>query len=366
MGKPEKPKVKTKPEQQEELPWDLFDRCLLPVIFSHAAAVILSTILNVLYISQVSSFTLFLLFLIFSVAGVVFYHTLKVSAAGKCVLVTSCDSKIGIALVKQLDELGFTVFAGFAKKNEESNNLKELCSGRVHIIELDVTSDRSVKAVVEYIKSNLPEGSTGLWALVNSAHCAAFGEVEWVPLAVYKEAAEVNLLSVIRVTQAFLPLIRKTRGRVINIVSILGRVPSAIRSPYCSMKFGVEAFSDCLRLEMRRWGVDVVVVEPGDYTTGNVWFDDHKLMQDARNMWRQMTDEAKQDYGKDYFEFQVRSLERYTKGPETDLIPVIRSLTDAVSRSFPLSRYTPVTRSEKIQAFVSDHLPRSVYEILYT
>lgn len=57
-------------------------------------------------------------------------------------------------------------------------------------------------------------------------------------------------------------------GRIINIVSILGRIASPLRSPYCTVKFGVEAFSDCLRLEMRRWGVDVIVVEPGDYTTG--------------------------------------------------------------------------------------------------
>jgi NAD(P)-dependent dehydrogenase (short-subunit alcohol dehydrogenase family) len=57
-------------------------------------------------------------------------------------------------------------------------------------------------------------------------------------------------------------------GRIINIVSILGRIAMPLRSPYCTVKFGVEAFSDCLRLEMRRWGVDVIVVEPGDYTTG--------------------------------------------------------------------------------------------------
>jgi NAD(P)-dependent dehydrogenase (short-subunit alcohol dehydrogenase family) len=57
-------------------------------------------------------------------------------------------------------------------------------------------------------------------------------------------------------------------GRIVNIVSILGRIATPLRSPYCTVKFGVEAFSDCLRLEMRRWGVDVVVVEPGDYTTG--------------------------------------------------------------------------------------------------
>lgn len=66
------------PKKPEEIPWDLFDRCILPVIFSHAAAVILSTVLNVLYISQVSSFTLLLLFLTISVGSTIFYHNLKV------------------------------------------------------------------------------------------------------------------------------------------------------------------------------------------------------------------------------------------------------------------------------------------------
>jgi short-subunit dehydrogenase len=63
-------------------------------------------------------------------------------------------------------------------------------------------------------------------------------------------------------------LLTPVTGRIINIVSILGRITLPLRSPYCIVKFGVEAFSDCLRLEMRRWGVDVIVVEPGDYTTG--------------------------------------------------------------------------------------------------
>lgn len=68
------------PKKPEEIPWDLFDRCILPVIFSHAAAIIISTILNLLYISQVSSFSLFILFLIISVGSTIFYHNLKVSA----------------------------------------------------------------------------------------------------------------------------------------------------------------------------------------------------------------------------------------------------------------------------------------------
>jgi 3-hydroxybutyrate dehydrogenase len=70
------------------------------------------------------------------------------------------------------------------------------------------------------------------------------------------------------ILMSILLLLIPLTGRIINIVSILGRIASPLRSPYCTVKFGVEAFSDCLRLEMRRWGVDVIVVEPGDYTTG--------------------------------------------------------------------------------------------------
>lgn len=355
--------------KSEELPWDLFDRCLLPVVFSHAAAVILSTILNTLYISQVSTFTLFLWFVISSLGAVFFYHNLKVTAAGKAVFITDCGSRIGYAIARQLDDLGFTIFAGFRDKDagsETAKKLKEESSGLLHVLQLDVTSERQILAAALYIKENLPHETSGLWAVLNSATWAPFGEVEWVPFAVYNQAVEVNLLSVIRITQVFLPLVRKTKGRIVNIVSILGRIASPFRSPYCTVKFGVEAFSDCLRLEMRRWGVDVVVVEPGDYTTGNTWLTDQELLSQARHMWKSMSDEVRAEYGEDYFEKTVRSLETYTKGEETDLTPVLRALTDSVCRTFPLSRYTSVTRAEKLQAFVADHLPRSVYDIIYT
>ncbi|PSN38057.1 D-beta-hydroxybutyrate dehydrogenase, partial [Blattella germanica] len=279
-----------------------------------------------------------------------------VTAAGKAILITDCNSRIGYALARQLDDLGFTVYAGFLNvDNGSSKKLKEESSGRLHVLQLDVTSENQILAAYDYVRENLPHEAAGLWAVVNSATWASFGEVEWVPYTVYRQATEVNLLSLIRITQIFLPLVRKTKGRIINIVSILGRIASPLRSPYCTVKFGVEAFSDCLRLEMRRWGVDVVVVEPGDYTTGKTWYTDKELLAQAKFMWKTMSDETRSEYGEDYFEQS-----------ETDLTPVLRSLSDAVIRTFPLARYTSVTRAEKLQAFVSDHLPRSVYDIIYT
>nr|CAD7427977.1 unnamed protein product [Timema monikensis] len=350
--------------RQEEVPWDLFDRCLLPVLFCHAAAVILATLLNLLYISSVSIFTVFLWLLVIVLAGVFFYHNLKVTAAGKGVFITECDSPLGYAAARQLDEMGFTVFAGF-KDSGKAQKLKEESSGRLHVLELDVTSEEQIVAAAKYIGLNLPLGATGLWGVINNASWAPFGEVEWVPFKVYKQATDVNLLSVIRITQIFLPLLRKTKGRFINVVSIQGRVASPFKSPYCIVKAGVEAFSECLSLEMRKWGVDVVLVEPGNYTSWSGCTDE-ELYGQARQMWNEMSEEAKADYGEDYFEQRVLSLRSAIKNQGGDFSAILRTLSDAVSRTFPLPRYTPVTWPEKMQALVADHLPRSVYDILYT
>ncbi|CAG2062286.1 unnamed protein product [Timema podura] len=83
-------------------------------------------------------------------------------------------------------------------------------------------------------------------------------------------------------------------------------------------------------------------------------------------MWNEMSEEAKADYGEDYFEQRVLSLRYAIKNQGGDFSAILRTLSDAVSRTFPLPRYTPVTWPEKMQALVADHLPRSVYDILYT
>nr|XP_018900099.1 PREDICTED: D-beta-hydroxybutyrate dehydrogenase, mitochondrial [Bemisia tabaci] len=352
-------------KKQDEVPWDLFDRCILPVIFSHGAAIILSFVLNVLRISQVSSFTLFILFLILSLGTTIFYHNLTVTAAGKAVLITGCETRMSSILAKQLDELGFTVFAAFSDLSGESQTLKDECSGRLKIIQLNPTSEKQLQEAYQFVKNNLPQNAPGLWALINNNCWAAFGEVEWVPLQVYERAADYNLFATIRSTQVFLPLLRKTQGRIINVSSLAGKVASPVRSPFCSMKFALEAFSECLRLELKKWGVDVVVIEPGQFTSGS-WFEEKEVLQQAKKMWQEMSDDSKADYGEDYFEYKVRTLPEYRSNQETDLTPTVRSLVDSVTRTFPMARYTPVTKQEKLQAFVAEHLPRSVYDILYS
>lgn len=107
----------------------------------------------------------------------------QVTAAGKAVLITGCDSRVGSALARQLDELGFTVFAGFqnAEGNSEAEELKEICSARLHILQLDVSSETQILAASLYAVEHLPDGAPGLWAVVHAQSWVALGEIEWIP-----------------------------------------------------------------------------------------------------------------------------------------------------------------------------------------
>ncbi|XP_011151671.1 D-beta-hydroxybutyrate dehydrogenase, mitochondrial isoform X2 [Harpegnathos saltator] len=322
--------------------WELAERCLLPIAFSHAVAVILATILNTFGISQTSSFVLFILLLIISVGSTLFYHNLK----------------------------GFTVFAGFNNKaeNEEiMQKLKDDASGRLHVLQLDVISERDIHSTFLYVNENLPDGAPGLWALVHAAAWVTLGECEWIPPSVLKRSIDINFIGLARLTQVFLPLVRRSKGRIVLVSSLLARIPSPVRGIYCALKAAVEAWGSCLRLEMRRWGVDVVIVETGEYISGNAWLKDNTaLLEQARDMWTQLDPQTRKEYGQELFQSEMLALEKYTQGPEADLTAVTRTLTDAVVKTFPMRRYTPVLRSERIQAMCNHYLPKPIYDILYT
>lgn len=105
------------------------------------------------------------------------------TAAGKAVLITGCDSRIGSALARYLDEQGFTVFAGFQDAEHSlAEELKEECSARLHVLQLDVTCETDILAASLYAVEHLPDYTTpGLWSVIHCAQWVALGEIEWVP-----------------------------------------------------------------------------------------------------------------------------------------------------------------------------------------
>ena len=170
----------------------------------------------------------------------------------KTVLVTGASSGIGKATAIYLAQNGYNVY-GAARRMEM---LQALQAYGIKPIMLDVTKDESIVACV---------AQTGnIDILINSAGLGSYGALEDVPLSEAKNQMEINLFSVARLIQLVLPNMRKNKyGKIVNISSVGGKVGLPMGVWYHASKFAIEGMSDCLRNEVRQFGIDVIVIEPG-------------------------------------------------------------------------------------------------------
>ncbi|EPY85289.1 D-beta-hydroxybutyrate dehydrogenase, mitochondrial [Camelus bactrianus] len=286
----------------------------------------------------------------------------------KAVLVTGCDSGFGFSLAKHLHSEGFLVFAGCLMKDKEGDGVKELDnlkSDRLRTVQLNVCKSEEVDKVLEIIRSSLKDPEKGLWGLVNNAGISTFGEVEFTSMETYKEIAEVNLWGTVQVTKAFLPLIRRAKGRVVNISSVMGRMANTARSPYCITKFGVEAFSDCLRYEMHPLGVKVSVVEPGNFIAATSLYSLEHIRAIANKMWDELPEVVRKDYGKKYFDEAVVRMQTYCNSGSTDMSPVIKAVTHSLTSATPYTRYHPMDYYWWVRMQIMTHLPGAISDRIY-
>ena len=176
------------------------------------------------------------------------------------VVVTGASTGIGNACALHLDRIGFRVFAG-VRRDEDAERLRAQASERLTPVKLDVTDAESIRAAADQVTTAL--AGEPLSGLVNNAGIAVSGPVEYLPIEEVRKQLEVNFIGQVAVTQAFLPLLRRSRGRVVNIGSVGGEVALPFLSPYAASKHALEGFSDSLRREVRSLGVHVSVVRPG-------------------------------------------------------------------------------------------------------
>eukprot|EP00058_Branchiostoma_floridae_P027066 XP_002612557.1 3-hydroxybutyrate dehydrogenase [Branchiostoma floridae] len=291
-----------------------------------------------------------------------------VNGEGRAVLVTGCDTGFGHLVAKRLHDLGFTVFAGCLLKDRGGDGARDLAamaSPRLHVVQMDVTSDDSVWKVRRYMDAHLPQGTSGLWAILNNAGTSTYGLVEWCPIETYKRVAEVNLWGTVRVTKVFLPLVRKAKGRVINISTVLGRSSTPSRSAYCITKYGVESFSDVLRYEMKRWGVDVSIIEPGNFISATNIFTEESIENTALELWDGMTEEVKEAYGKKALDDYKLLMHQYATEGSRDTSPVVDAMVAAVVAVSPKVRYKPMQFYWHVKTFVMTHLPEWIADNIY-
>lgn len=185
----------------------------------------------------------------------------------KSVLITGASTGIGRATALRMDAAGWRVFAG-VRQDEDAEALRQAGSERLIPLRLDITDKTQIAAAAERIDCLV--GEAGLDGLVNNAGIILMGPVEVLPIEDFRHQIEVNLIGHVAVTQALLPLLRSAGGRIVFVSSIGAQISYPFAAAYHASKSGIEAVADCLRQEVRRWGIDVSVIEPGAVDT-RVW-----------------------------------------------------------------------------------------------
>ncbi|XP_058529720.1 retinol dehydrogenase 16-like isoform X3 [Ochotona princeps] len=181
--------------------------------------------------------------------------------------------------------------------------------------------------------------SPGLWGLVNNAGILGYlVSNQWLTKQDFVDVLNVNLLGMIEVTLSLLPLVRKARGRVVNISSVMGRV-AMFGGGYSISKYGLEAFSDSLRRELLPFDVKVAMIEPGFFQTNLV--DKERLACSIEEAWDHASPEVKELYGLEFLEVYQKLPEEFKPPVRQDLSLVTDCMEHALTARHPRTRYSP-------------------------
>ncbi len=174
------------------------------------------------------------------------------------VVVTGTSTGIGAATALHLAGKGFHVLAG-VRRDVDGEALQAQVSGKLTPLLIDVTDEATIVTAAAAVTAIV--GKRGLAGLVNNAGIAKPAPIEFQPMADFREQLEVNLFGPVAMVQAFLPLIRRGAGRIVNVGSIGGLLVLPLNGAYSASKFGMRAVTDALRLELRQWSIHVSLIE---------------------------------------------------------------------------------------------------------
>ena len=191
---------------------------------------------------------------------------MKNTLNNKAILITGSSTGIGKATALYLDKLGFKVYAG-VRKQADGDNLKKEASENLTPIILDVTDAESIDAAVSIIEK---ETGGEVYGLVNNAGIGLIGVVEVTLIDDMRKLMEVNVIGLLAVTKSMIPLLRRGKGRIINIGSPSGIIALPGASVYAASKFAVRAITDSLRIELKSFDLSVILVSPGP-TESELW-----------------------------------------------------------------------------------------------
>lgn len=252
-------------------------------------------------------------------------------AGEQVILVTGCSSGIGRATAVEAAARGHRVFASARNPNDLADLER---AGRLEALRLDVTDSVSTRAAIEAVETRVGR----LDALVNNAGYAQYGAVEEITPEEWRAQFDVNLFGAIETTRAALPLIRRTGGgTVVMVSSVAGRVAIPFAAPYCASKHALEAVADALRVEVAPFGIRIVLVEPGPIET--------RFAERARSIVAPLL--ARAGPYREFYAGAERAMDGDFQRGKRSAPVVAKVIVDAIESRRPRARYaiTPMARA---------------------
>ncbi len=270
------------------------------------------------------------------------------------VLLTGASRGIGRATTLRLARAGWTVYATVRSAADGEGLVAEAAGGaggEIHPLQLDVTSDGQIAA----LDGALPER---LDAIVNNAGIVVSGPLESLSAADLREQFDVNVVGAVAVTNLVLPRLRASRGRIVFVSSLSGMISTPMTGAYNASKFALEAIADAWRLELRPWGVKVILVEPA-MTNTDLW---RKAPETLEAEAAEMSPEHRELYAGhlDGMRKTVPRMQKMAKPVDT----VAAAIEKALTATRPRARY-PVGTDVRIQSALSGVTPDRVKDAAF-
>jgi NAD(P)-dependent dehydrogenase (short-subunit alcohol dehydrogenase family) len=246
------------------------------------------------------------------------------------VFITGTSTGIGAACALRLADEGFAVFAG-VRAEADGAGLQARSQHAITPVIVDITDAKLVEAAVATVASAV--GERGVAGIVNNAGIVRPGPLEFQPIDDFRLQLEVNLVAQLVVTQAFLPLVRKGHGRIVQVGSIGGRLVLPLHGAYSASKFAIEAVADALRIELKQWGIQVSLVDPGGSDTAIFG----KTLAAIDEMKQSLNDRGIVLYDSDFA--AVRELVVKTAADTAPADDVAKAVAHALTARRPKTRY---------------------------
>ncbi len=252
------------------------------------------------------------------------------------VLITGASSGIGLLTAGRLHALGYRVYGTSRRPGKHTVPFR--------MLEMDVTDTASVEAAL----AELMQEEGGVDVLVNNAGMGVGGPVEETPSAMIREQVDTVFLGMVEVTRRVLPLMRRRGGgRIVNVSSIAGRMGLPYQGYYSAAKFAMEGLSEALSIEVRSFGIDVVLIEPGDMRTGFT-------------PGRKWTPDENSPYGDQLRKTREIIEKNELKGGDAD--KVARKIVRVIRKKHPRFRYMVGKPEEKLAVWIRLFLPFRLFE----